>query len=87
LLAVLEQIAYDLKINKNTKLWPKAPNILSRRINEVKTNLREVGLVIDYGVRNLKTNTKTIEIRKISLVSPETLDGENYESPTIFLTK
>jgi hypothetical protein len=58
------------KINKLAKLWPKAPNILSRQINEVKTNLREIGIAIDNSARDPKTNTKTIQIRKISLISP-----------------
>jgi hypothetical protein len=42
LLAELDQIAADkLKINTHhSKLWPKSPNALSRRLNEVKTNLR-----------------------------------------------
>jgi hypothetical protein len=33
-LLTLEQIAADkLKINTNSKLWPKAPNYLTRRLN------------------------------------------------------
>ena len=44
LLTELDKIAVDLKINTQGKLWPKAPNILSRRIPQVKTNLREIGI-------------------------------------------
>lgn len=41
LLEQLEQIADSLKIStKNNRSWPSAPNRLSRRLNEVKTNLR-----------------------------------------------
>jgi hypothetical protein len=54
-------------------LWPSAPNSLSRKLNEVKTNLREVGITIERPV-DTTTNTRLIEIRKISPecpVSPE----------------
>lgn len=49
LLAVLEERAEGLKIDtKKTKGWPKAANILSRRINELKTNLAEEGLEVVF---------------------------------------
>lgn len=54
-------------------MWPKAPNILSRRLNEITTNLREVGIIIERQ-KDSSTNTILIEIRKISPecpVSPE----------------
>ena len=38
----------NLKINtKNGKLWPQAPNSLSRKINEIKANLREIGITVE----------------------------------------
>ena len=78
LLAELEEVASELKINTHDKSWPKAPNTLSRRINEVKTNLREIGIIIDNsGVRDSKTKVKTIEIRKISLLPLQSLPDEN----------
>jgi len=74
LLNELESVAQSLKINtKNNRLWPSAPNSLSRRLNEVKTNLREVGITIERPV-DTTTNTRKIEIWKISPehpVSPE----------------
>ena len=74
LLDELEEVAETLKIKtKNNKLWPSTPNVLSRRLNEVKTNLREVGIIIERPV-DTTTNTRLIEIRKISPecpVSPE----------------
>jgi hypothetical protein len=70
LLNEIEQVAEVLKIKtKNNKEWPSAPNRLSRRINDVKTNLRQVGIVIDR-YTNSKTNTRRIEIRKVSYLSP-----------------
>jgi hypothetical protein len=77
LLAKLEQAADVLKINRHSKSWPKAPNSLSRRINEVKTNLREIGILIDNGLRDSKTKVKTIEIRKVLLLPLPSLPAEN----------
>ena len=78
LLKELEAIADEVKINTSHKSWPKAPNILSRRINEVKTNLREIGIVIENSdARDLKTKVKTIEIRKVSLLPLPSLPAEN----------
>ena len=66
LLDELEEVAEFLKIKtKNNRLWPSTPNVLSRRLNEVKTNLREVGIIIERPVDTM-TNTRRIEIRKIS---------------------
>ena len=46
LLTKLETMAESLKINTHSRSWPKQPNVLTRRINEVKTNLKEAGLVM-----------------------------------------
>ncbi len=73
LLYDLEQAAEKLKIDTRSNLWPKAPNILSRRLNEITTNLREIGIIIERP-KDSSTNTTLIEIRKISPecpVSPE----------------
>ena len=74
LLNELELTAEDLKIKiKNNRQWPSAPNSLSRKLNEVRTNLREVGIIIERPV-DTKTNTILVEIMKVSpesLVSPE----------------
>jgi hypothetical protein len=78
LLAKLEEVADILKITRRSKSWPKAPNSLGRRINEIKTNLREIGIVIDNtGSRDSKTKVKTIEIRKVSLLPLPSLPDKN----------
>ena len=46
LLGDLEAMANVEKIDMRQKTWPKAANALSRRINEVKTNLAEMGIMI-----------------------------------------
>ena len=78
LLNELDTIAdQDLKI-KISKLrsWPKSPGFLSRKIPEVKTLLREVGIVIERPV-DTGTNTKLIEIRKISPEAPVSPEDKN----------
>ena len=59
-----------LKINTSYKLWPKSANSLSRRITEVKTNLREIGIIIKY---DKDTKTRTLPIlcqQNLKLLSP-----------------
>lgn len=67
----LEKIAEEQKINTaRMEGWPKAPNALSRRLNEVKTNLRDIGIVIER-IKDTTTNINIVQIRKISPESPE----------------
>jgi hypothetical protein len=62
LLDNLDQIVGN-KVSKN-KYWPKSPSVLSRRVNEVKTNLREVGVIIEEGKQDSFTRVRTVVIRK-----------------------
>jgi hypothetical protein len=80
LLAELEGVAIELKINTRHKSWPKAPNTLSRRINEVKTNLREVGITIDRHFLDHKTKARGrgIKICKVSSEPSEPSETENH---------
>jgi hypothetical protein len=52
--------------------WPKAPNSLSRRLNEVRTNLREIGITVEKGAG------KVIVISKISKISNIESFGQNH---------
>lgn len=61
LLVTLESTAVKEKINTNSKSWPKAAHILSRRLKEVKSNLELVG--ITYSIRHAG-NTKNITMKK-----------------------
>jgi hypothetical protein len=69
LLKDLETVAQRLNINTRSKQWPKSPNYLSRRLNEVKTNLREVGITIER-LTDANKNTRLVEICKVPHVSP-----------------
>ena len=68
LLEVLNSIAEDEKIDIQSKLWAKEPNVLSRRLNELKSNLLMEG--ITFSTSNTSVGRK-IEIRK----SPKELIG------------
>jgi phage antirepressor YoqD-like protein len=77
LLSELENTAEDLKIKiKNNRQWPSAPNSLSRKLNEVRTNLREVGIIIERPV-DTKINTILVEIMKVSPRSPVSPEDPN----------
>lgn len=47
LLEALEDIAIDLRINTNEKVWAKSPSVLTRRLNEIRSNLLDVGIEVD----------------------------------------
>jgi hypothetical protein len=75
-LNILEVFAEQSKIDIRHKLWPKSPNALSRRLNQIRSNLLE-GLGIEVTISRLttdrngsKANTSYIKIRKIPPVSP-----------------
>ncbi|HJT82889.1 MAG TPA: bifunctional DNA primase/polymerase [Nitrososphaeraceae archaeon] len=75
----LNEIAeIKLKIDiKKISSWPKSPNQLSRRLNEIKTNLREKGIIIE-NYRDKKGHRK-IKIRKVSSISSYRQELENQE--------
>jgi hypothetical protein len=85
ILKVLEKFAQDRNISTDNKLWPKSPNALSRRLNQIRSNLLE-GLEIEVTISRTtttkdknKVNTATMEIRKISPVSPISPVRQNHE--------
>jgi hypothetical protein len=62
----LEAKAAVLGINVKDKSWPKSSNTLGRKLNQIKTNLREIGIVVEK-VR--KKSSRGLKIRKISSLS------------------
>lgn len=61
LLKELEKEAAELKIDTNQKLWPRAPQSLTRRINEIKTNLEDEGVKINTDERTREGRFITIK--------------------------
>jgi hypothetical protein len=84
LLEQLDKIADEIKINTSHKSWPKEVKWLTRRLNQIRSNLLE-GLGIEVSItrvtKNLKgkVNTSSIKIRKMSPMTPMTPVGQNHE--------
>jgi hypothetical protein len=87
ILEILEIFAQEqCKINIHHKLWPKSPNALSRRLNQIRSNLLE-GLGIEVTISRVttskngegKSNTSYLKIRKIPPVSPIPPAEQNHE--------
>ena len=81
-LSLLEIRAGILGINTQSKLWPKGANPLSRRLRELVTTLREIGLDLEWST-DPATKRRTITVRKIafiaSLASPNGNQARNSE--------
>ena len=75
LLSELEYCAEQLKVNTRSKLWPKMANVLSRRLKEIKINLKQIGIEVEY---DHDGKQRIIKIRKISLISLIPLEDENH---------
>ena len=75
----------DLKINiTNNSSWVKSANQLSRRINEIKTNLREKGIIIERFKD--KDSKRIIKIRMIPTVSSYRPETENQQQNEKLIT-
>ncbi|MCH7779357.1 MAG: hypothetical protein IH848_00795 [Acidobacteria bacterium] len=62
LLNELEAAAAKLKVSVRSKEWPKAPNILTRRLNVVRGNLAAAGIDVTRG--RSTGGSRTVRIRK-----------------------
>ncbi len=60
LLKELNSFKEEKEIELSSKYWPKAANALSRKINEIKSNLQDIGIKID----NHKGKERIIEIKR-----------------------
>jgi hypothetical protein len=87
LLAELESVASKLKINtQREKLWPKAANVLARRLNEIRSNLEEVGILVNDTKDPVK-RTVILEICKIPLEPFEPFENNKLISTDPELSK
>jgi len=64
LLEQLNNVAQEHKIDVKDKRWPKAAQVMTRRLNEVKANLIDTGISLSTGNRSGKRRT-------ISLIKSE----------------
>ncbi len=70
LLVRLKEEAEKQGINPNIKSMPKAPNSLSRRIKEVKSNLENVGITFEISLRNSRGTYITLNNGNLSPLPP-----------------
>jgi hypothetical protein len=85
LLEELETVAQRHKVNTNHKSWPKDVRWLTRRLNQIRSNLLE-GLEIEVQINRLsdtskgrsKANTSSIVIRKMTPMSPMSPIEQNH---------
>lgn len=76
LLDKLKTKAEEMKIDIKSSYWPKASHILSRRLNQIKTNLRSIGISIERQ-KDSNRNLTLIVIVKIPPEVPEAPDNQN----------
>jgi DNA polymerase I-like protein with 3'-5' exonuclease and polymerase domains len=77
----LEDVAVELKIDTKQRVWPKAPNSLMRRLNELKSNLHDVGIIFDEIRTGEGTNrVKSIIVRKASSITPDSSESTEQTS-------
>jgi hypothetical protein len=70
LLGLLEEIAPRLSINTNNqKVWPSKPNVLTRRLKYIISNLKEFGISVRYA-DNSTTKNKRLCIEKKTFSDP-----------------
>jgi hypothetical protein len=81
-LSLLEIKAGGLAINTNSKSWPKSASHLSRKLKELVTTLREIGVEIEWST-DTATKTRIIKVRKLPylsfLPSPNDNQAQNSE--------
>jgi hypothetical protein len=80
LLFVLNSMADREGIDTYSRLWPKEPNVLSRRLNEVKSNLELLGIRFDIRHHSsAKKITITNEKVVIDTIIEPAIDEEPFE--------
>ncbi len=76
LLNLLDAKAQTLGINTKSTTWPKGASQLSRKLKELVTSLREVGIEVEWS-KEPKTKTRVIIIRNLSSPSSPPSPNEN----------
>lgn len=83
LLDELLQIAEKLKINTKSKGWPKAPHVLTRRLKEIETNLKNKGITLviaksgDRIIRLYDNNRKASKESEASVIVEDFIDEKD----------
>jgi hypothetical protein len=83
LLGYMEDIAESLRINTKSRAYPKSPQVLTKKLNEIKATLGEIGISITKG-KDSGTKMRFIEICKIPSPSSPSSPDKNYTQITDF---
>jgi hypothetical protein len=83
LLGYMEDIAESLRINTKSRAYPKSPQVLTKKLNEIKATLGEIGISITKG-KDSGTKMRFIEICKIPSPSSTSSPDKNYTQITDF---
>jgi len=79
LLLQLSNHAAFIDIDTREKYWPKASNVLSRRLNELTTPLKQIGLLVTTSTNSTE---RKINIQKINKMKENTDDIDSiYPTP------
>jgi hypothetical protein len=65
LLGYMEPISEEMRISTKSRAYPKGPSVLTKRLNEIKSTLEEIGITITKG-HDSKTKLRFITICKVS---------------------
>jgi hypothetical protein len=68
LLGYMEPIAEQMRINTRSRGYPKSPNALSKKLNEIKATLGEIGISITKGTDSI-SKLRFVDICKTSSLS------------------
>ncbi len=79
LLSMLEKVAAGQRINIKSQTWPKAANVLTRRLKEVESNLLAIGIKFEETKTNDAKRTRRITLSKTfsSLSSEPSISSES----------
>ena len=75
LLGVLNEVAVQRNIDTKSRGWPKQPNVLSRRLKEIRPNLEEAGFVLEWH-RSKEERRLRVKRREniVTIVTPDEPD-------------
>jgi hypothetical protein len=79
LLSELEAVALRLKLDVKGRSWPKAPNVLTRRVNAIKSNLQDAGIFYTKehsGERRITLLRQEVSENTVQTVQPSTDVGK-----------
>jgi len=81
LLDEITKLAGELRINTETRSWPKHPNTLWKRINEIKSNLNEENIIFTRDRKGGKNSRRLFKFTKniVTIVtsSPSSVFGDD----------